>query len=46
MSSFESFGLNEAYTQVQKVGDKLADFEILIEWEVFHPILEGMYRDV
>ena len=45
MSSFESFGLNEAYTRVQKVGDKLADFEILIDWEVFRPILEGMYQN-
>jgi IS5 family transposase len=31
MSSFESFGLTEAYKRVQKVGDKLADFETLIE---------------
>lgn len=45
MSSFESFGLNEAYTRVQKVGDKLADFETLIEWEIFRPILEGMYQN-
>jgi len=45
MSSFESFGLNEAYTRVKKVGDKLADFDTLIEWEVFRPILEGMYQN-
>ena len=45
MSSFESSGLNEAYTRVQKVGDKLADFETLIEWEIFRPIFEGMYHN-
>ncbi len=45
MSSFESFGLSEAYKRVQKLGDKLADFETLIEWETFRPIPEGMYQN-
>ena len=45
MSSFESFGLKGALTRVQRVGDRLADLDTLIEWEVFRPILEGMYQN-
>jgi len=41
----ETFGLNEAYKRVQKVGDHLSEFELLIEWEAFHPIFQDIYHN-
>lgn len=43
--TFETFGLNEAYKRVQKVGDHLSDLEPLIEWEAFRPIFQDFYRN-
>jgi IS5 family transposase len=40
--TFETFGLNEAYKQVQKGGDHLSEFATLIDWDVFLPIFEGL----
>jgi len=40
--TFETFGLNEAYKRVQKVGDHLSEFDTLIEWDVFRPLFEGL----
>ena len=43
--TFETFGLNEAYKRVQKVGDDLSEFDTLIEWNVFRPLFEGLYHN-
>lgn len=43
--TFETFGLNEAYKRVQKIGDRLSEFESLIEWDQFRPLLEGLYHN-
>src|SRR5271157_2805195 len=45
MTSFETFGLNEAYKRVQKSGDRLSEFDTLIEWDAFRPILEDLYNN-
>jgi IS5 family transposase len=43
--TFETFGLNEAYKRVQKVGDHLSELETLIEWEAFRPIFQELYHN-
>ena len=45
MTSFETFGLKEAYKRVQKSGDRLSEFETLIEWDAFRPILDDLYNN-
>jgi transposase, IS5 family len=44
-TSFETFGLKEAYKRVQKSGDRLSEFETLIEWDAFRPILDVLYNN-
>ena len=43
MTSLTNFALLEEYKNVKKLGDKLAEIEIIIDWERFRPIIEGMY---
>ena len=43
--TFETFGLNEAYKRVQKVGDRLSEFESLIEWDQFRPLFADIYHN-
>jgi transposase, IS5 family len=43
MNSFTSFGLNQAYSRLSKVGDPLSQVNALIEWERFRPITEDIY---
>ena len=43
MKSFENYFMNKQYAQVQKLGDKLAEIDPLINWEVFRPIIREMY---
>lgn len=43
MNSFTSFGLNQAYNRLSKVGDPLSQVNTLIEWERFRPITEDLY---
>ncbi|MDI9633165.1 MAG: IS5 family transposase [Methanolinea sp.] len=43
--TFETFGLHEAYKRVQKVGDRLSEFESIIDWDQFRPILEDLYKN-
>ncbi len=45
MDSFRSHMLRIAYKKVQKLGDRLARVEGLIDWEAFRPILAGLYRN-
>jgi IS5 family transposase len=43
MESLIGFALNEEYKRVERLGDKLAEIESLIDWEAFRPIVADMY---
>ncbi len=43
MKSFDDYLLNKEYARVERLGDKLAEVEPLIDWEVFRPIIREMY---
>jgi IS5 family transposase len=43
MKTLVEFGLQEAYKQVGKLGDRLGEIEAMIDWVSFRPILSGMY---
>lgn len=43
MKSFEHYFMNKQYARVQELGDKLAEIDPLIDWEVFRPIVREMY---
>ena len=43
MNSFTSFGLNQAYSRLSKVGDPLSQVNSLLDWERFRPITEDLY---
>ena len=45
MDSFRSYMLRTAYKNVQKLGDRLARVDGLIDWEAFRPIAAGLYRN-
>jgi len=43
MKSFNDFVLDREYARIEKLGDKLAKIEPLIDWENFRPIIKDMY---
>ena len=43
MKSFDDYLMNKEYERVKQLGDKLAEVEPLIDWEVFRPIIREMY---
>ncbi|MFW6149694.1 MAG: IS5 family transposase, partial [Atribacterota bacterium] len=43
MKGLIDFALKEKYSKVKELGDKLSDVGSLIEWEVFRPIVAGMF---
>ena len=43
MKSFENYFMSKQYARVQELGDKLAEIDPLIDWEVFRPIIREMY---
>jgi len=43
MYTFTSFTLRRLYEKIQKLGDRLARIEPLIDWETFRPIIQGLY---
>jgi IS5 family transposase len=45
MSTFRTYMLKKAYERYQKLGDKLAQIEPLIDWEAFTPIIAGLYHN-
>ena len=45
MNTFKAYMLRKAYEKIQKLGDKLAKIEPLIDWEAFRPILAGLYHN-
>ena len=45
MDSFKSYLLRQAYKEVERLGDRLAEVEPLIDWEVFRPIIQGLYNN-
>jgi len=44
MNSLTDFALNEEYKHIQKLGDKLAELDSLIDWEAFRPIVSQLYH--
>jgi len=45
MNTFKAYMLRKAYERIQKLGDKLAKIEALIDWEAFRPIIAGLYHN-
>ena len=45
MNTFKAYMLKKAYERYQKLGDKLAKIEPLIDWEAFRPIITPMYHN-
>jgi IS5 family transposase len=45
MDSFKTYMLKQAYKQVSKHGDKLAEAETRIDWEAFRPIAQGLFTN-
>jgi hypothetical protein len=43
MDSFKSYLFRQAYKDVEKLGDRLAEVEPLINWEKFRPILQALF---
>ena len=43
MKSFEKYFMEKNYARVEELGDKLAEIDPLIDWEVFRPIIREMY---
>jgi len=43
MDSFNSYLFRKAYKAVEKLGDKLAQIEPLIDWKAFTPIIQPLY---
>ena len=43
MDSFRSYLQRDLYKAVEKLGDRLAEVEPLIDWESFNPIVAGLY---
>jgi len=43
MDTFKAYMLKKAYQRIQKLGDKLAKIEPLIDWEAFRPIIQPLY---
>ncbi len=45
MKSFDDYFTKREYDRVGKLGDRLAEVELLIDWEVFRPIISEMYKN-
>jgi hypothetical protein len=45
MGSFRSFLFRQAYKEVEKLGDCLAEVDGFIEWEAFRPIVAGLFTN-
>jgi len=45
MKTLVGFGLQEAYKQMAKLGDRLGEIESMMDWTAFRPILSGMYAN-
>ena len=45
MDSFDSYRLQSLYRDIEKLGDRLAEAEPLIDWETFKPIVAGLYTN-
>jgi IS5 family transposase len=45
MKNFVDFGLNEAYKRVERLGDRLAEIESMVDWEAFRPTVGDMFNN-
>ena len=46
MESLLDFALQEIYKKVSELGDKVAEFDTLIEWERFRPLIGDLYSNL
>jgi IS5 family transposase len=37
--------MNKEYEKIKELGDRLAEIDPLIDWEVFRPIISEMYNN-
>jgi hypothetical protein len=45
MESLLDFALQERYKRVSELGDKVEEFDTLIEWERFRPLIGDLYSN-
>jgi len=45
MDTFKAYMLRKAYQKIQKLGDKLAKIEPLIDWKAFTPIIQPLHHN-
>ena len=45
MESLLDFALEERYKRILELGDKVAEFDTLIEWERFRPLIGDLYTN-
>ena len=45
MESLPDYALQERYKRVIESGNKVAEFDTLIEWERFRPIIGDLYTN-
>jgi IS5 family transposase len=45
METLLDFALEERYKRVSDLGDKVAEFDQLIKWDLFRPILQDLYTN-
>jgi IS5 family transposase len=43
MDSFDSYLLRRLYSSFERLGDRLARVESLIDWEAFRPVVKGLF---
>jgi len=45
MSTFSNFTFKREYEHIAELGDRLGDVEKLVDWELFRPLLRGLYTN-
>jgi len=43
LDSFDSYLLRRLYGSFERLGDRLARVEKLIDWEAFRPVVQGLF---
>jgi IS5 family transposase len=45
METFQDYFLNQEYSKIAQLGNKLGEIKELINWEKFRPIISDIYHD-
>ena len=45
MDSFKSYLFRQAYKEIERLGDRLAEVDPHIDWKVFRPIIQDIYNN-